>query len=166
VIPLVWGKIAAFAAEKQRARGLLAALRFEISANIDLLDAVKPEALKTASITDSAFRALTESLRSEVAVSILFSRNRANYRRFRGLLKKLDSRGARFPADGEDGEDAPPTDGVFSALSYTVRKIETLKALARLAADGAPLFRDLNLALRVSRLRKNLGELRSMLHRI
>jgi hypothetical protein len=45
LVPFVWEKIAAFAAEKQLAQGLLAALGFELSATIDLLAVVKNEAL-------------------------------------------------------------------------------------------------------------------------
>ena len=57
--------------------------------------------------------------------------------------------------EGEGGEHG----SVFSALSYAVRKIETLKALARLAETGASLLREVNLSLRVERVRKNLLEL-------
>ena len=55
---------------------------------------------------------------------------------------------------------------MFSALSYAVRKIETLKALARLAETGASLLCEVNLSLRVERVRKNLLELNRAVCRI
>ena len=152
IIPFIWDKIAAFAAEKQNTRGLIAALRFELSANLDLLDALKADALHGVTAADPAFRALAASLRTEAAASILFSPNLANCRRFRGLLEKHAAAAACFDTEGETGEH----DSVFSALSYAVRKIETLKALARLAETGASLLREVNLSLRVERVRKNL----------
>jgi hypothetical protein len=167
LVPFVWEKIAAFAAEKQHARGLLAALRFELSANIDLLAVIKTEALKEAKIGDSAFRALAENLRTEAAASILFSPNRANYRRFRRLLEKYFADAACFDLpEGETGADAPSRQSVFYALSYAVRKIETLKTLGRLSPTPEELYINVNLPLRVERIHQSLLALNGIIRKI
>jgi hypothetical protein len=166
IVPFVWEKIAAFAVEKQHARGLLAALHFELSANIDLLAVVKTEALKEAAIGGTAFRTLAESLHTEAAASILFSPNRANYRRFRKLLEKYIAEAACFDPEGETSANTPSRESVFAALSYTVRKIETLKTLSRLAASPDAPFINVNLPLRVERIHQNLLALHRVVRQI
>ena len=156
--PFVWEKIAAFTAVNQNAQGLVAALRFELSANLDLLAVVKPAALKEATISDPAFRALVESLRTEAAASVLFSPNRTNYKMFRGLLEKYAAEADSFETEGAGS--------VFTALSYAVRKIETLKTLTRLAEMPDAPFINVNLPLRLERIHQNLLALDRALRKI
>jgi hypothetical protein len=128
------------------------------------LAVVKTEALKEAKLGGSAFRALAESLRTEAAASILFSPNRANYSRFRRLLEKHIAEAACF--DPPEGTDAPSRQSVFYALSYAVRKIETLKTLARLSEAPDALYINVNLPLRVERIHQNLLALNSIVRKI
>jgi hypothetical protein len=161
---LVWDRIAAFAEKKQNAEELLAAYQFELRSNLDILDSVKMDALKETEITNPAFQGLVQSLHTEVAASILFSPNGANRRTFIDLLKKYINDSDRFEAENETVDGT--IDSILDALSFTVRKIETLKSLARFADPKSQLFPDFRLAVRIQNINKNLLILQGIVKRI
>jgi hypothetical protein len=165
LVPFIWERAAAFAAEKRNGEGLLAAYQFELAANLDLIDAVNIGALKDTDISGSDFRGLVENLHNEVGASILFSPDRAHYRRFLRHLKKHFRGGTWTPEnedDGGNGKKPETLDSVLKVLSFTVRKIEVLKRLARFAEPESPLFPRYRLAVRIRNIRDSLGALNGL----
>jgi hypothetical protein len=152
-IPFVWQKLAAFAAEKKAGEGLAAAYLFELQANLDLLDALNTKALKDIRINDPVFRGLIDNLHTEVAASILFSPDRKDYGRFLTLLKGHFSRNDfRAEAENPGTEQAETVADVLDAMSFSVRKVETLRGLVRFADPNSALFPDYRLAVRLGNI--------------
>jgi hypothetical protein len=176
-IPFVWEKVAAFINKKQERAGLIAAYTFELNNNLDLLGAIKIDALRGTSISDPVFRGLISHLHTEVAVSILFSPNRKNYHNFVSMLKKHLKPEDIFDADAETETDAAEQgqsaiNSILKAITFSIRKIEVLKSLAACAETEAEserasaLFPDYRLTVRVRNIKKSLGLLKKCVDRI
>ena len=153
IASFAWKKLAELAGEKDAREGLAAAYLFELRANLDLLDAVHTEALKDIRINDPVFRGLIDNLHTEVAASIRFSPDRKNHRRFLTLLKDHFPRNG-FTAGDETSEtgQAETVADVLDAMSFSIRKTETLRALVHFADPQSPLFPDYRLAVRLGNI--------------
>ncbi|MDR1100256.1 MAG: hypothetical protein LBL28_07215 [Treponema sp.] len=163
-VSFAWAWVAAAAAEQQDAQGLLAAYRFELESNLELLGAVKQDALADMEISSPDFRALVESLHTEIAVSILYSADRKAFNRFAGLFKNCPAGGGPLITETEDGEQPQTFESVTAAMAFTIRKIEVLKNLVRIARPESPLFPRFRLAARIGHIKTNLATLRKIVN--
>jgi len=150
-IPSIWDKIEAFRGAKMNKDGILIAYRYEVRANLDLIQELNFNALKDADISGAAFRNFILCLQTQVGASILYDTNRKNNRDFTDSLK---AKVHLVPED--EGGEKEPVESLKEAMRFSVKKIEHLKRLALCTAEGGDLFRDFRLKARVNNIRESL----------
>jgi hypothetical protein len=150
-VPSLWEQAVAIRAAWINRNGFLYAYQAEVSLNLDLLSAVKRDSLSGVSAGSPAFAALAGSLETGAGLALLAGNDRRNYRRLVKLLKKHYSGGGSFN-DEEDNSRAESVEGVLAAVSFSVRKIEALKRIVRVAEQDAPFFPVFNLRKRLDNI--------------
>jgi hypothetical protein len=146
-----WESVATIRTAWINRNGFLYAYQAEVNLNLDLLSAVKRDSLAGVSAGSPAFATLVKSLETGTGLALLAGNDRRNYRRLVKLLKKHYSGGGSFN-DEEDGSRVETVDSMLAAVSFSIRKIEALKRIVRVAEQDAPFFPAFNLRKRLDNI--------------
>jgi len=156
MIPTVWNNVTEIRKAIINHNGFIASLDFEIRLNLDLLDSLNTN-LDKLNIKSSAFAELVNSFETNVSLAVISEGDRSNYHDLEKLLKRQFERKETF--DNEDGNSPDPVQNVLEALNFSVRKIETLRRIARLAAateNETEVLKNINVNTRLKNIKTAL----------
>ena len=163
-IPGIWKDVISLRAAWANRNDFLYAIDFETRLNLDLIAAIKAGGLTgTNSAASPAFAELMNSFETTATLALLAGSDRQDYRTLKKLLEKHWKWTESDFAQDEEKDKVKKPENVLDAFSFSVRKIEALKRIARIAGSEADFLKNLKLEVRINNINKALCTIRNCL---
>lgn len=165
-IPNLWNFGAGLRKDFINRNGFLYACDFEARLNLDLIDAIDMTKINGIANT-SAFLEVVKSFETTATLAMIAGTDRIRYRR---LVKLLKRHWENLETPLENEEDNPSekdnVENVLENFSFTVRKIEALKRIAKIAEKEPSILKNFYLDRRLRNIKTALLGIRNCLKKV
>jgi len=135
---------------------LLRSYYFEVTTNLELLNVINIEMLKTLSVNSPAVNSVFQNLEIQIGAYILFSEEKKANDLFE-FLNATDNVEETEDETADDRQKKKELKSVKKAIDFTIRKITILQKLSSMKSEAdAEIIKEIRLKMRVENIIANL----------
>lgn len=144
--------------------GILIAYRFEVTSNLTLLNDIKIEKLQPEKIRNKSFIQLVNLLENSIGLSMVFSQDRTNLKKFKSSLKR-----EKIPINEEIEAEGSKMNSkqytLFDLILNSVSKINALKHIISIVSQSeqCDFLPNYFISVRVRNIREYLEQINNFL---